>query len=274
MSRPVGPQGKQNGSGLVSALRAYATERQFWGAETGYKKPRHRFQAVAVASSRRLASGRGVDDRFGKAGFWKSLPEPPVLHPSRIRRDKPPRPGLLCLMIQTSPQRIELKLQSVHQLFNSMDPAPFHERDLDDDAEEFIVSWAREHPVRQPIRLIVHLGQTSGDADNAQLITDSIHHYFDYKATLNRREFRQLMTEGWVSLIIGLSFLALCTLLAQTIAPKFGHLASMAREGLTIMGWVAMWTPLDIDLYRWWPIFELGRVYRKLSQIPIEVSLP
>jgi hypothetical protein len=36
---------------------------------------------------------------------------------------------------------IELKLSGLNQLFNSMDPSPFHERDLDHDAEEFIVSW-------------------------------------------------------------------------------------------------------------------------------------
>ena len=37
---------------------------------------------------------------------------------------------------------ISLKLRDVHQLFNSMDPSPFIEKDLDDDAEEFIVGWA------------------------------------------------------------------------------------------------------------------------------------
>ena len=38
-----------------------------------------------------------------------------------------------------------------------MDPSPFHEKDLDDDLEEFIVSWATEYPLHNPIRLVVHL---------------------------------------------------------------------------------------------------------------------
>ena len=42
------------------------------------------------------------------------------------------------------PGRIELRLKELNQLFDSFDPAPFHEKDLDQDAEEFIVSWARE----------------------------------------------------------------------------------------------------------------------------------
>ena len=41
---------------------------------------------------------------------------------------------------------IEVKLQEFEQLFNTIDPSPFHEKDLDHDLEEFIVSWATEYP--------------------------------------------------------------------------------------------------------------------------------
>jgi hypothetical protein len=40
-----------------------------------------------------------------------------------------------------------------------MDLSPFHERDLDDDAEEFIVGWAREFPRHDPVSLVVHVNQ-------------------------------------------------------------------------------------------------------------------
>ena len=46
---------------------------------------------------------------------------------------------------------IELNLRDISQLFNTMDPSPFNERDLDHDAEEFIVSWARELPLTDPV---------------------------------------------------------------------------------------------------------------------------
>ena len=190
----------------------------------------------------------------------------------------PPRvstgPAHSAMTSDPTEQRIELNLQNVHQRVNSLDPSPFHERDLDEDAEEFIVSWAREHPIRQPLRLIVHLRERSDGPQEAELITGSIHHYFAYKAELNRREFRRLMTEGWVSLLIGLSFLIVCAVIAQGFAPRLGAWAPLIREGLTIIGWVAMWRPLDTYLYRWWPVYELGRIYRKLSCIPIELSDP
>jgi hypothetical protein len=54
---------------------------------------------------------------------------------------------------------IRLRLRDINQLFNSMDPSPFIEKDLDDDAEEFIVSWAREFPSNDPIALRIYLDQ-------------------------------------------------------------------------------------------------------------------
>jgi hypothetical protein len=52
---------------------------------------------------------------------------------------------------------IELRLRELNQLFDSFDPAPFHEKDLDRDAEEYIVSWAREFAPAMPLVFRLHL---------------------------------------------------------------------------------------------------------------------
>jgi hypothetical protein len=44
----------------------------------------------------------------------------------------------------SDPATIQVRIHELRQLFNSIDPSPFRERDLDADCEEFIVSWARE----------------------------------------------------------------------------------------------------------------------------------
>jgi hypothetical protein len=46
---------------------------------------------------------------------------------------------------------IEIRLSRPQQLFNSLDPSPFHERDLDQDAEEYIVDSADEYPLKKPL---------------------------------------------------------------------------------------------------------------------------
>lgn len=168
--------------------------------------------------------------------------------------------------------RIEVFVDRVEQLFNLMDPSPFHERDLDDDAEEFIVSWAQEFPRRDPVSLVVHVNQLPAHGDTQHLVETAVHHYFAYRAKLNRLEFRHLLKEGRTSLIIGLVFLGACLLTSEWLLRKQpGSLSIIARESLVIAGWVAMWRPIRIFLYDWWPVLRLGRLYQKLSRMHVEV---
>jgi hypothetical protein len=50
-----------------------------------------------------------------------------------------------------------------------------------------------------------------------------------------------------------------------------GTFRSIARESLTIAGWVAMWRPMQIYLYDWWPLRRRGKLYEKLSLMKVEV---
>jgi hypothetical protein len=169
------------------------------------------------------------------------------------------------------PHRIELKLHDVSQLFNSMDPSPFHEKDLDSDAEEFIVSWAQEYALDAPLALRIYLSQWPKD-DPQELVHQSIHHYFDYRAKLTQLEFRRLMAQGRTSMVIGLTFLALCFVTIELILPhEDGAWTRFLRESLLIAGWVAMWRPMQTYLYDWWPLRRRQRIFAKLSKMPVDV---
>lgn len=167
---------------------------------------------------------------------------------------------------------IELNLSSLEQLFNTMDPSPFHLKDLDHDAEEFIVSWAQEFHRHEPLDLIIHLGGAPNLHDAQQLASDAIHNYFAYRARLNDLEFKRLMKMGRMSLLVGLGFLAACFLLSELIlGGKSSPYSNFLKEGLTIAGWVAMWKPLEIYLYEWWPLRRRGQIFSKLAKMPIHV---
>jgi hypothetical protein len=168
--------------------------------------------------------------------------------------------------------KIELNLREVGQLFNTMDPAPFPEKDLDSDAEEFILSWVGEFPVNEPVSLVVHLTEFSGDTHPQDTIEQGIHHYFLYRARMNRMELRRLLADGQISLFIGLAFLSACLIVSEALGGNGSEtFRSIARESLTIAGWVAMWRPMQIYLYDWWPLWRRGRLYRKLSRMHVDV---
>lgn len=166
---------------------------------------------------------------------------------------------------------VELELRNVEALFNSMDPAPFHEKDLDKDAEEFIVSWTREYPLTVPLALRVHLVEWPGENPTGT-VREAVHNYFAYRGKLITMEFRQLMKQARTSLFIGLAFLCVCLIISSYfLAEREGPVFRILRESLTIAGWVAMWHPMQLYLYDWWPLRKRGRIYSKLSQVPVEV---
>jgi hypothetical protein len=169
------------------------------------------------------------------------------------------------------PHRIELKLHDIGQLFNSMDPSPFHEKDLDQDAEGFIVSWAQEYSLDAPLTLRVYLAQWPAE-DPRETVRQSVHHYFAYRAKLTQLEFRRLMDQGRKSMVIGLTFLAICFATIELVLPREdGGWTRFLREGLLIAGWVAMWRPMQIYLYEWWPLRRRERIFTKLGKMPVEV---
>lgn len=170
------------------------------------------------------------------------------------------------------PGRMEISLRSLAQLFNSMDPAPFYERDLDLHAEQFLVSWAQELPAKAPLALVVQLRDEPVTPQSEAWVRSGLQHYFEERARLTRAQLVQLLRQGRSSLLIGVAFLALClslgSLLKGTAPGSLGHLV---YESLTIAGWVAMWRPLEIYLYDWWPLRRQIALYRRLQQMPVQL---
>jgi len=175
--------------------------------------------------------------------------------------------------LPTTGAKIELNLSRLSQLFNSFDPSPFHERDLDQDAEEYIVSSAEEIPHQRSLSLVIYLPADQLPDAAAPGLTETIRHYFAYRETHERRRLRLLFHDGRIALVTGILFLFGCLLLRGLLQSiKDGAVPGILGEGLLIIGWVAMWRPLEIFLYEWVPIRRRCRVFAKLSKIPVIVK--
>ncbi len=172
------------------------------------------------------------------------------------------------------PHRIDLKIRELAQLFNSLDPSPFIERDLDTDAEEFILACAYEAPSAGPFELVVHLG-TEPEPTRAAATADAVRHYFAARADLTRRRLRLLLRRGQLFLVIGLAFLALCLVLGNVATKALSApVSDIVHEGFTIVGWVAMWRPLEIFLYDWWPMRDELRRLQRLARMHVRLVPP
>lgn len=168
---------------------------------------------------------------------------------------------------------LELHVGEMRQLFNAMDPAPFRERDLDPNAEEYIVDWGRETRAGEPLGLVVRLSREPATPENAALLFDAVHGYFRQRAEATRRKLRQLFRVGRVSLVIGLAFLAGAIVLGEFVAGLFGTTSygGIIEETFVIGGWVALWRPLEIFLYDWWPIRAEAKLFDRLGEMDVRV---
>ena len=169
---------------------------------------------------------------------------------------------------------IELRVNNVAQLFHTLDPFPFRERDLDKEAEEFIVGWARELSADLAIRIVIHYPESEAQTNAAQELSEAFHRYFSEHAGTIEREIKELFRVGRRSLGIGITILIICLVSAHLAG---GYLIDtpfrrLAEESFLILGWVANWRPLEIFLYDWLPLARKRDLYHRLSTATVELK--
>ena len=167
---------------------------------------------------------------------------------------------------------IEIKLESVAQLFSSLDPAPFRAKDLDTEAEAYIIDAAEELSGSERLAIVLYLPDVATRGEEARALPDAVHNYFEYRQGVSERELKWLFRRGRIALAIGVAFLFGCLGLSRVaLAMGDGILNEVIAEGLFICSWVAMWRPIEIFLFEWWPIKGKSRTYAMLKAIPVEV---
>jgi len=167
---------------------------------------------------------------------------------------------------------IEVRVTELKLLFNPIDPSPPSEKDLEPRVEEFIVAQAR--PVkRECLALLIFIG-TPDSTDAASTVGTAVRAFFAQRALSAGRRLSQLFRVGRTSSLIGLAFLAGAVTLASLVDRAIGTTTggALIRETLVIGGWVAMWRPLEIFLYDWWPISAERKLYDRLSRMRVRVT--
>ena len=194
---------------------------------------------------------------------------PPPDQPAAARPSPDARPAG-----GASASELRLYLRDTAQLFNSMDPAPFRERDLDPNAESYIVEWAREAPRRGPLGLAIVFDKRPATAEDRATIEAAVHEYFRQRALATRQRLRWLFRTGRISLLVGFAFVAFTVFAGELLAGLSGaeRYMQMIVDSLVIGAWVALWRPLEIFLYDWWPIRDEARLYERLSRAGVRLE--
>jgi hypothetical protein len=162
----------------------------------------------------------------------------------------------------TDDDTIHVRIHELRQLFNSIDPSPFRERDLDP---------AREMAPDRNLRVAIRVDREPPAAELAADVTSAVRRHFAREASLQDLRRRRIVREGRLSLAIGLVLLVLCVSTAALL-PTSGTGGEILRESLIIAGWVVMWHPLEVLLYGVWPVVRERRLLERLAAADVQLS--
>jgi hypothetical protein len=168
---------------------------------------------------------------------------------------------------------LDLYVSELAQLFDAMDLAPFRERDLDPKTDTYIVEWAQELPAGLSLHLVIHLGNPSATGLDAVMVGEAVHEYYAHRALATWRQLKKLFRLGRISLLIGVVFVGVAAGIGEGVISLFARerYATLVHESVVIGAWVALWRPMEIFLYDWWPIRAEARLFERLSKLHVRV---
>jgi hypothetical protein len=163
---------------------------------------------------------------------------------------------------------IQVRVATVDQLFNPMDPTPLDERALDVEVADWIEEWAEDFDHDHPVEVEIYVGDGRLDG-REEAIARGLHNHFEYREWQADRQLTKLLREGRISLAIGLAALAGFNAASRIIGSSTNPVIEVIHEGLSVLGWVSMWKPLEMLLYDWWPIRHERRACQRLAEATI-----
>ncbi len=154
---------------------------------------------------------------------------------------------------------IKLQTSSVESLFDKQDPRDIPERNLNADWLEYLFEVMNDKPRNGAINLHITLSSVGPEWD-AETLPEVMRAEFKNYDELLRRRLKDNFRLGRSSLAIALVALAVFILLSEIVhMVGAGFFERAFEEGFLIIGWVALWRPVEILLYDWWPIRDRRR---------------
>jgi hypothetical protein len=182
-------------------------------------------------------------------------------------------------MRRIQPEKFTLPLRDLYDLFSapSVDPSAtdFSEDYLCEPGIDHLFSHLRGRrlPKRGQLLLVVRPGVVQRDL--ACKARRAIDRYCRHKILESKRTLNELLWIGLKALQVGVLFLIICLVLAAAIAGSNvapGSFGDVLTQGLTIVGWVSLWRPVEILLYEWWPLWREVRVYDYIQRMDVAIQ--
>jgi len=170
---------------------------------------------------------------------------------------------------------IELRIAHPAQFYNLLDPAPNDEKEINQATESYIMDSLEEMPndKRSSATIILYLEQTLYDDEKARKdMEQAIHSHFALRLCSTHQKYKQAMNKGRRYLIRGLIFLIVCLIFSSVVTSIHNQndIIYAIGQSFVIIGWVALWRPVEFYLYDRRDILDEKKMLSQLEKIPVE----
>ncbi|MDU9376146.1 hypothetical protein McpSp1_07380 [Methanocorpusculaceae archaeon Sp1] len=170
---------------------------------------------------------------------------------------------------------IDVHIASMDQFYNYLDPSPADEKDLDEDTETYIQNAVEDltPEERKRAKIVLYLG---ADLYRNESVRENMERAatanFSYRLKHEKRKYSYAMEKGKRYLVRGLIFLVVCLVVSSIFTRIFteNDINLALAQSFVIIGWVALWKPVEFYLYDRRDILDELEILEALSIMPVE----
>ena len=142
--------------------------------------------------------------------------------------------------------------QTIHNYFNSNDPAPIYKRQLSHQLEDYIqasvASSKRYSAIFYKFKCISEM-----DKQYTQPLIYAIQRHYLQKKQMREKEFIKFKKRSWLLLIVSLITVLICQGFVPLLLDEGNRFHTAFGNSLDIFSWVLLWRPIDVLLFYWNP---------------------
>jgi len=154
--------------------------------------------------------------------------------------------------------------QTIHNYFNSNDPAPIYKRQLSHQLEAYI--QASVASVKRYTTIFYKFTCVSEmDKQYAQPLIYAIQRHYLQKKQLREKEFQKFKKRSWILLVISLIVVLICQGFVPLLLDEDNRFHTAFGNSLDIFSWVLLWRPIDVLLFYWNPHLKDISLLNKLA---------
>lgn len=174
----------------------------------------------------------------------------------------------------TSHPVLSIRIASLDAMFDSRDAHELSVRRIDLEWLEYILELMDEQTGKGATDLALRMPPDALASWSESALIESLRRELTRREEFLTIKLRENFRLGRISLLLGLLvlfFFVGLSMLSNRL--PIGPLREIFHEGFMIIGWVALWRPVEILLYDWWPIIADRTKIRRLLAGNITIHL-